>query len=1174
MLSGVSRTSEATVEVRMAAVRRVLGLVAGLVVGVTAALFGGVRADAGTIPVGPAIGANKYQGTIGEAGDSDDFTGSFVAGEKLTVTVAATGPKKTVPSLRPVLVLVDPDGLARVAGAVTSSNGLSTAFKNFVVDKPGLWAARVSGKDDTTGDYLVSFKVKARPKIAFPKEQLGGNQPFSREYRFPGFDGATFTATAVDSKKSTPVVFQNLTDPTGAPVLGAGGSSAVTSAVRKGNRLELKGVVLHGASGDYVLKVTIPSGEGAFSLSLTVTAPARPVSKKTLKLGALEPVLDPRAVPIAADVGDTVTFTGANFSTPTPPAVIFGASRAETVTSAPDGKSLQVVVPPKSGDTFVPIYVINSDGQGTVRDGYFAYQPPPVISDLVDATSGAQVRSARADGSRPVRLLGLHFEPGYVVRVGTAVVPQVNLVGETEYRFNLPALPQGNYSVTVTDPFQRTATSEFTVFLKTAPAFAANPYTPGAVRLTTPTSVTISGTGFEAADQLVFQGQNVASTFVDAATRRFTVPGLSAGAYTVRLVDSIGTIVDGPAIYVKGPPAITSATVVSGAVINGNEIPLSGGPTVQVDGTAFAPNDAVTLGGTTITTFSVNTTTRKTFTTPAGTAGFAALTITDGAGQSATLSNAVRYVGFRDATAAHEPSYTSADNFGAVRGAVADLDRDGRVDDVVLVAPIGASIGTRSELTRVLYGNAAGVLTDQTSSAIPSARSDAAGADTWDATCVAVGDVDGVNGADILIGGQVSQYYGSYRQVRLLRNNGSGAFSLDETYGPPTRDDSYVTAYVPPTTGYYYYYSYGFYIPVFGYSTQRGTPQALALGDLDGDNDLDLVVGTDHFQSRYVYIDPQYVDFTQTPPLVLSISNVNYTQYRAALRVYENRFATSEGLVDRSATHVPGAGDSNNRATQPAALHCRDLAIGDVDNDGDRDVVITWDDPMTVTAYGLSTFETYGSSYDTAHVATRVLLNNGSGKLTIDGTTVWMPAGSGSEYWHADRMSLADLNNDGYPEIVLLLDESLDAWTGTATRVRRALRVLRNDRTKFTDVTSTVLPAPVTANADDFRGEGLAVRDVNGDGYRDILISTTEALRSNTGVNVPRLRVFYGSSAFTFALRPEFGVQATVDTGEARDLLFVPDLGGTGKERLLLVGDSVPATNPGSGVIRAQEWKR
>ena len=202
----------------------------------------------------------------------------------------------------------------------------------------------------------------------------------------------------------------------------------------------------------------------------------------------------------------------------------------------------------------------------------------------------------------------------------------------------------------------------------------------------------------------------------------FDVPALPAGSYTVALIDAIGTRVSGPNLDVKLPPNISAVSVVGGPVIGTSDIPLGGGTTIQVDGSDFGGLDVLTLGGSTVTQFVQRTAIRVQFIAPAANSGAATLTIVDGAGQTATRTNAVNYVGFADATAARKDPASSTDSFSAVAGATGDFDGDGLADDVILSSAYQTQIGTRRSLTRLLLGDATGKLKDVSSSRMPGPR--------------------------------------------------------------------------------------------------------------------------------------------------------------------------------------------------------------------------------------------------------------------------------------------------------------------------------------------------------------------------------------------------------------------------------------------------------------------
>lgn len=220
-------------------------------------------------------------------------------------------------------------------------------------------------------------------------------------------------------------------------------------------------------------------------------------------------------------------------------------------------------------------------------------------------------------------------------------------------------------------------------------------------------------------------------------------------------------------------------------------------------------------------------------------------------------------------------------------------------------------------------------------------------------TAMALGDVDGDGDIDLVAGD-------NGQQSRLYLNNGTGTF----TDATATR------------------------MPLGNYRTQ-----SQALGDVDGDGDLDLVVGNYNDQSR----------------LYLNNGNGTFT----------------DGTVARLPVGVYRTGS---------------LQLGDVDGDGDLDLVVGNSGQQTSLLY----------------------LNNGSGTFT-DATATRMPASTSN----SSLQVLGDVDGDG----------DLDLVGGGLLRLH-----LNNGNGAFTDVTPTRMPVTNT-------GGSFALGDVDGDGDLDMTFS-------------------------------------------------------------------------------------
>jgi hypothetical protein len=174
--------------------------------------------------------------------------------------------------------------------------------------------------------------------------------------------------------------------------------------------------------------------------------------------------------------------------------------------------------------------------------------------------------------------------------------------------------------------------------------------------------------------------------------------------------------------------------------------------------------------------------------------------------------------------------------FNAWAFASGDVNGDGKLDVVWGANAISTETATtvvkvNDGDVRVFYGNGDG--TFQVNAYLVSGVQHNAGeliADVGtDAGSVAVGDVDGDGDADVIAGA----VDGANSVVKLLTNPGIGPFTVQNLVSQPT-------ACATPCSPVYF--------PAI--STQN-SPWGLALGDADGDSDLDLFVGD---RALYVYL--------------------------------------------------------------------------------------------------------------------------------------------------------------------------------------------------------------------------------------------------------------------------------------------------------------------------------
>lgn len=245
-----------------------------------------------------------------------------------------------------------------------------------------------------------------------------------------------------------------------------------------------------------------------------------------------------------------------------------------------------------------------------------------------------------------------------------------------------------------------------------------------------------------------------------------------------------------------------------------------------------------------------------------------------------------------------------------------------------------------------------------------------------------LGDLDGDGDLDVLADGQT--VYG------VLYNNGDGTFadggerpitnqtisyaSLADMDGDEDLDVVLAVAYTK-NPGWQGTHTYGGPDEVwlndgsgeFQDSGQRlsigrdNGATGIALGDIDGDNDIDAVVANQGFHC-------------------------------AADRIYVN-----DGMASFEARTL---GDAEEDCTQS-----RDVALADLDGDGDLDIFIVGLNSRNSTGW-----ENLGSS--------RVWLNDGSGRFTD----------TGQRFSRYHRLALGDLDGDSDPDAILYTWDRCDIW--------------------------------------------------------------------------------------------------------------------------------------------------
>lgn len=398
---------------------------------------------------------------------------------------------------------------------------------------------------------------------------------------------------------------------------------------------------------------------------------------------------------------------------------------------------------------------------------------------------------------------------------------------------------------------------------------------------------------------------------------------------------------------------------------------------------------------------------------------------------------------FEDVTTTNLP----IDHEGALAAALADVDGDGDLD---------AFFGNRSQ-DELWLNDGTGVFVDVTAARLP--------ANSATTTCAKFGDVDGDGDCDLVVGGSA--------QNRLYVNDGAGSFTDVTAARLPavsdrTQDVELVDIDVDGDLDMVFANSLhgqdrllvndgsgtftdetSMRMPVDVESTY-----SIAAGDVDGDGDVDLLLGIVDFpgpvpgQDRLYLNDGRgtFVDATAVglPALQDATRDVALTDCDGD--------GDLDALIANSGQDLLLVNDGTGHFTVAAPTNLPvdpeiTLALGPADLDGDGDA-----DLLLVRSYGTSLW-----------------LNDGTARFA-DVTSSGLPRDTDSTL----AIALADL--DGDADIDMLCGNRYGSSLQPA-------RLCLNDGTgRFADVSAAHLPA------DSFRVVAIAVGDVDGDSDVDALL--------------------------------------------------------------------------------------
>jgi hypothetical protein len=443
-----------------------------------------------------------------------------------------------------------------------------------------------------------------------------------------GLEGVTVTSPG---GTSAPINFDFVAAPTitevapdAGPLLGGTTTTITGTGFTDAFALDFGGVAASGFTVISSTEITAVAPAGAGTVDVSVTTPggtsATNVSDEFSYLAAPTVTgLTPASGPTGG--GTTVTVTGTGFTTAT--AVEIGGTSASFVVV---GDTELVVITPASGPGAIDLTVASGGGtSATSLADEFSYVGPPTITSL-SPTSGITT------GGTAVTITGTGFTTATDVNFGAASAATFVVVSNTEITGTTPG-GLGTVDATVTNAGGTSATSAADQFTYVAPPTIGS-LSPSSGPAAGGTAVSITGTGFGPAATVDFGTTAATAVVFGSSTLLVAVAPAGSGVADVTVTMPVATSAtsanDQFTFVAPSGPAITSVTPPNGAV--------TGGTVVTITGTGFTGATSVTFGQVAAASFTVDSDTQITATTPPGTTGVSSVVVTTLAGSSVAAS--------------------------------------------------------------------------------------------------------------------------------------------------------------------------------------------------------------------------------------------------------------------------------------------------------------------------------------------------------------------------------------------------------------------------------------------------------------------------------------------------------------------------------------------------------
>jgi uncharacterized repeat protein (TIGR01451 family) len=373
---------------------------------------------------------------------------------------------------------------------------------------------------------------------------------------------------------------------------------------------------------------------------------------------------------------------------------------------------------------------------------------------------------------------------------------------------------------------------------------------------------------------------------------------------------------------------------------------------------------------------------------------------------------------------------------------------------------------------------------------------------------IALGDIDGDGDLDAVVAngaGEVVIGDSKYGKSLIACSPDSESVWLNGGTGGPFGSGSFM-----PHTG--------AGLNCFG----NGDSTDVALGDLDGDGDLDAVVANKSGQAETVWLNNGLGDFTAHPTTpsfgaddstAVSLGDLDGDGDLDALIANANDEPETVWLNDGTGTFTP-----HPTASEFDCEHSQDVALGDLDGDGDLDAVVA---NLPLSEVGSSVWLNDGHGVFTHHPTIPFLGDDANtgvalGDLDSDGDldavfsntedqpeTVWLNNGSGGFTAHSTPsfggndsydVQLGDIDGDGDLDAVVANKTSGGSVLGirSITKGQTVAGVAGGGSSETVwrnDGTGVFAPHPTGPNFGAQESNAAALGDLDGDGDLDAVIA-------------------------------------------------------------------------------------